>query len=71
MGGLVELDGALGILAEHAVDDTDVKMEVRSTWIATMPSADGRAIRFRSPTRIRPRRMTSRSLIGLGFPART
>ena len=27
MGGLVELDGALGILAEHAVDDTDVEME--------------------------------------------
>ena len=24
MGGLVELDRALGILAEHAVDDTDV-----------------------------------------------
>ena len=23
MGGLVELDRALGILAEHAVDDTD------------------------------------------------
>ena len=29
MGGLVELDGALGILAEHAVDDTDVEVEVR------------------------------------------
>ncbi len=29
MGGLVELDRALGILAEHAVDDTDVEMEVR------------------------------------------
>ncbi len=28
MGGLVELDRALGILAEHAVDDTDVEMEV-------------------------------------------
>ena len=27
-GGLVELDRALGILAEHAVDDTDVEMEV-------------------------------------------
>ncbi len=27
MGGLVELDRALGILAEHAVDDTDVEME--------------------------------------------
>ena len=26
--GLVELDRALGILAEHAVDDTDVEMEV-------------------------------------------
>ncbi len=29
MGGLIELDRALGILAEHAVDDTDVEMEVR------------------------------------------
>ena len=29
MGGLVELDRALGVLAEHAVDDTDVEMEVR------------------------------------------
>ena len=29
VGGLVELDSALGILAEHAVDDTDVEMEVR------------------------------------------
>ncbi len=29
MGGFVELDRALGILAEHAVDDTDVEMEVR------------------------------------------
>ena len=28
VGGLVELDRALGILAEHAVDDTDVEMEV-------------------------------------------
>ena len=28
MGGLVELDRALGILAEHTVDDTDVEMEV-------------------------------------------
>ena len=28
MDGLVELDRALGILAEHAVDDTDVEMEV-------------------------------------------
>ena len=28
MGGLIELDRALGILAEHAVDDTDVEMEV-------------------------------------------
>ena len=28
MGGLVELDGTLGILSEHAVDDTDVEMEV-------------------------------------------
>ena len=28
MGGLVELDRALGILAEHAVDDTDVEMKV-------------------------------------------
>ena len=28
MAGLVELDRALGILAEHAVDDTDVEMEV-------------------------------------------
>ena len=28
MGGLVELDRAQGILAEHAVDDTDVEMEV-------------------------------------------
>ena len=28
MGGLVELDRALGILAEHAVDDTDVEVEV-------------------------------------------
>ena len=27
MGGLVELERALGILAEHAVDDTDVKVE--------------------------------------------
>ena len=26
--GLVELDRALGILAEHTVDDTDVEMEV-------------------------------------------
>ena len=29
MGGLVELDRALAILAEHTVDDTDVEMEVR------------------------------------------
>ena len=29
MGGLIELDRALGILAEHAVDDTDVEMEVK------------------------------------------
>jgi hypothetical protein len=29
VGGLVELDQALGILLEHAVDDTDVEMEVR------------------------------------------
>ena len=29
MGGLVELDRALGILAEHAVDDTNMEMEVR------------------------------------------
>ena len=29
VGGLVELDRALGILAEHAVDDTDVEMKVR------------------------------------------
>ena len=29
MGGLVELDRALGILAEHAVDDTDVELKVR------------------------------------------
>ena len=45
MGGFVELDRALRILAEHAVDDTDVEMEVRvhhsspisdSTIIATM-----------------------------------
>ena len=28
MDGLVELDRARGILAEHAVDDTDVEMEV-------------------------------------------
>ena len=28
MGGLVELDRALGILAEHTVDDTDVEVEV-------------------------------------------
>ena len=28
MGGLVELDRAQGILAEHTVDDTDVEMEV-------------------------------------------
>jgi len=28
MGGLVELDRAQGILAEHAVDDTDVEVEV-------------------------------------------
>ena len=28
MGGLVELHRAFGILAEHAVDDTDVEMEV-------------------------------------------
>ena len=28
MGGLVELDRALGILAEHTVDDTHVEMEV-------------------------------------------
>ena len=28
MGGLLELDRALGILVEHAVDDTDVEMEV-------------------------------------------
>ena len=27
VAGLVELDRALGILAEHAVDDTDVEME--------------------------------------------
>jgi len=27
MGGLVELDRALGILAEHAADDTDVEVE--------------------------------------------
>ncbi len=34
MGGLVELDRALGILAEHAVDDTDVEMEVRVKKLA-------------------------------------
>ena len=28
MGGLVELDRALGVLAEHAVDDTDVEVEM-------------------------------------------
>ena len=28
MGGLVELEQARGILAEHAVDDTDVEVEV-------------------------------------------
>ena len=28
MGGLVELPRALGILAEHAVDDTDVEVGV-------------------------------------------
>ena len=28
MGGLVELDRALGILTEHAVADTDVEVEV-------------------------------------------
>ena len=28
MGGLVELDRAQGVLAEHAVDDTDVEVEV-------------------------------------------
>ncbi len=28
VGGLVELDRALGILAEHAVDDTDMEVEV-------------------------------------------
>ena len=28
VGGLVELDRALRILADHAVDDTDVEMEV-------------------------------------------
>ena len=28
MGGLVKQDGAQGILAEHAVDDTDVEVEV-------------------------------------------
>ena len=28
MGGLVELDRALAILAEHTVDDTDVEVEV-------------------------------------------
>ncbi len=28
VGGLVELDRGLGILAEHAVDDTDMEMEV-------------------------------------------
>ena len=27
VGSLVELDRAFGILAEHAVDDTDVEME--------------------------------------------
>ena len=28
MGGLVQLDRAQGILAEHTVDDTDVEVEV-------------------------------------------
>ncbi len=28
VGGFVELDRAQGILTEHAVDDTDVEMEV-------------------------------------------
>ena len=28
MGGLVEPDRALGILAEHAIDDTDVEVEL-------------------------------------------
>jgi hypothetical protein len=28
VGSLVELDRALGILAEHTVDDTDVEMEM-------------------------------------------
>ena len=38
----VELDGALGILAEHAVDDTDVEMKVRVEKRAeTMKERDG------------------------------
>ena len=42
MGGLVELDRALGILAEHAVDDTDVEMEVSVEKRAeTMKERDG------------------------------
>jgi len=34
MGGLVELDRAQGILAEHAVDDTDVEVdgEISGSW---------------------------------------
>ncbi len=41
MGGLVELHRALGILAEHAVDDTDVESLCLGLLIGIVPDVQG------------------------------
>ena len=50
MGGLVELDRALGILTEHAVDDTDVEMEVSvECWARELVRRSELTTRRRTP----------------------
>ena len=54
MRGLVELDRALGILAEHAVDDADVEMEVCVEKRAeAMKERDGTDLGTRTSSRAR------------------
>ncbi len=54
MDGLVELDRALGILAEHAVDDTDVEVEVSVERCAeAMKERDGANLGTRTGSRAR------------------
>ena len=54
MGGLVELDRALGILAEHTVDHTHVEMEVSvEKGAETMEERDGADLGFRTGLRTR------------------